>query len=242
MLASKINERVKLLKENLKDILIDANFSELERGVELLISCLKQYVEEFHEIPGHELEHTFRVLELSLFLGKVCNADLRVLIYASLLHDIGRFLKSKLDHAKLSADIARKLLKNHFPDEFINKVIVCIREHSYSEKKKPSSLESAILQDADRLDALGAIGIARVFSYGGYLGRPIYEMGRDIGEGGSVGHFYDKILKLHELMNTEIAKVIAKERTEFIKKFLERLKKEVKSEDVKQIMTHMHMP
>jgi len=204
-----------------------------EHFVEWLVNAL-QHAGFKREIPGHEIEHTFRVLELSLLIGCFMNADLEKLAVATLLHDIGRWLEEDLErnHAEISADIAIQVLGN---SDFSGEVAEIIREHSYSMAKKPSSIESAILQDADKIDALGVIGVARVFAYGGYKGRPIYASITNP-EKTSYDHFFEKILKLPDLMNTELGKKIAEKRVKKIKSFLEEMVKEVELEDIKDLL------
>ena len=162
------------------------------------------------------------------------NADLEKLAVATLLHDVGRWLEGDLgrNHAEISADIAIQVLGN---SDFSREVAEIIREHSYSMAKKPSSIESAILQDADKIDALGVIGVARVFAYGGYKGRPIYASITNP-EKTSYDHFFEKILKLPDLMNTELGKKIAEKRVKKIKSFLEEMVKEVELEDIKDLL------
>ena len=109
-----------------------------------------------------------------------------------------------------------------------------IRDHSFSQNKTPESIVGKILQDADRLDAIGAIGIARVFATGGSLKRPFYNIDdpfcktrKPNDKTWTVDHFYQKLLKLESLMNTKSGKVEAKKRTKVLKEFLNQLKQEV---------------
>jgi len=188
------------------------------------------------EIPGHELEHTFRVLELALIIGCHEGANLLKLAISALLHDLGRFIKtSSKNHAELSADAALQVLKNTVFENLSKDVAIIIKEHSYSAKNKPSSLESAILQDADRIDALGVIGIARVFAYGGYLRRLLYRSLCSKNES-SLDHFYSKILNLPKLIHTKIGKEIAERRARKVKEFLKEFKREIELKDIKDIL------
>ncbi len=208
--------------------------TETDYFTDLLIKTLN--MTGFKEIPGHELEHSFRVFELSLIIGCKLNASLRILAIASLLHDIGRFLenRSKVKHAEISADLARKVLISDRDRDFIISVIT---EHSYSAENKPSSIESAILQDADKIDALGFIGVARVFSYGGYNGRIMYNAICNRDKSSSLRHFYEKILKLDSLMNTNIGREIAVKRKEKVKLFIEELRREIDLQDILEILS-----
>ncbi|MEM0331842.1 MAG: phosphohydrolase, partial [Archaeoglobaceae archaeon] len=102
---------------------------------------------------------------------------------------------------------------------FIDAVVHAIESHSFSSNVKPRTLEAKILSDADKLDAIGAIGVARAFLYSGEKGRSIEE---------TLMHFEEKLLKLKDLLYTDTAKAIAAERHEFLKKFYEELKRELK--------------
>ena len=109
-----------------------------------------------------------------------------------------------------------------------------IRDHSFSQNKTSKTMEGKILQDADRLDALGAIGIARVFATGGSLNRPFYNIDDPFCKQRipndtiwTLDHFYQKLFKLESLMNTKSGKIEAKKRTRILKEFLNQLKQEV---------------
>ena len=174
----------------------------------------------------HGLGHTLRVLCNALWLleEEKLEADMDVVIAASLLHDVGRMLErwTGLHHAASSAEIARVLLPRlGFPKGKVESVASAILEHSFSLGGRPSSPESCVLSDADKLDAIGAIGIARVFMYSG-------EHGRDIEA--SLKHFEEKILKLKDIMYTETAKRIAEDRHRFTVEFIERIKREIEGE------------
>jgi len=185
------------------------------------------------EIPGHELEHSFRVLELATIIGCREKADLLKIILSSLLHDTGRILEEKLGehHAVISARIAKTVLKNSQFSDHADEISKIIMEHSFSAKKEPTCLESIILRDADMLDALGNIGIARVFAYGGYLGREIYESILTF-HTTSLDHFYDKILKLNNRIKTSLGKKLAERR---LKKVLDFLKSMNEETDLKEL-------
>lgn len=159
---------------------------------------------------------------------------------AALLHDIARAMEDEgkiEDHATEGAKMARKVLEEvNFPREKIDKVIHCVKVHRFRKGVKPENLEAKVLQDSDRLDIIGAIGIARVFTRGGWENMPIYDPsippkerydGRSLT---SVNHIYEKILKVKRSFNTSTAKEIAEERHRFIEQFLERFLKEWKGE------------
>jgi len=215
---------------------IEEIVKERDHLVDLLIKALKTVNYNEEEIPGHELEHTFRVFEIAIIMGCKLGAALKPLAIAALLHDVGRFSSENkyMNHAEISADIAERILENYQDKDLIVRMI---REHSYSSNKKPSSLESAILQDADKIDALGFIGVARVFAYGGYKKRVIYNSIYNRENQSSLQHFYDKILKLVDLMNTDLGRKIAERRTEKIKYFIRELAKEIDLLDFSQALT-----
>jgi uncharacterized protein len=183
--------------------------------------------------PGHDFAHICRVVELVKKLGRDEGANLEVLIAAAYLHDIVNLPK---DHTKrsqaseLAATRSRKILQDiGYDEELIEKNCVVVLEHSYALGKKPSSIESSILQDADRLDALGAIGIMRTVSCGCRLGASYYDIDEPIADSRNLDdkrftldHFYVKLFKLPELMNTDSAK-----RIEFMKIFVEQLRSEI---------------
>ncbi len=138
---------------------------------------------------------------------------------------------SSIESAKKSKKILEKF---DFSKEDITIISDAIHDHSFSQNKIPKTLEGKILQDADRLDALGAIGIARVFATGGLLKRPFYHIDDPFckrripnDKTWTVDHFFQKLLKLESLMNTKSGKTEAKKRTRIVKEFLNQLKQEL---------------
>jgi uncharacterized protein len=189
--------------------------------------------------PAHDFQHIIRVYKNAEIIGRSEEADMEVLLPAVLLHDIVVYPKGSAKSSRSSdesADFAKKILENYgySPDQ-ISEICYCIRAHSYTKKVFPTSLEGRILQDADRLDALGAIGIARTFSVAGSENRtfyntedPFFEINRDLDDKKwTLDHFRTKLLKLEETMHTETAKRIARERTRFMKLFIRQLQKEI---------------
>jgi len=138
---------------------------------------------------------------------------------------------SSIQSAKKSKKILEKF---DFSKEEITIISDAIRDHSFSRNKIPKTLDGQILQDADRLDALGAIGIARVFATGGSLKRSFYKIEDPFckkripdDHTWTVDHFFAKLLKLESLMNTKSGKAEAKKRTRVLKEFLNQLKQEL---------------
>ncbi len=188
--------------------------------------------------PAHDFEHTIRVYKNAQKICEKEKANEKLVLSAALLHDIVSYPKSD-KHSKISsiesAKKSKKILeKFDFSKEDITIISDAIREHSFSQNKIPKTLVGKILQDADRLDALGAIGIARVFATGGSLKRPFYNIDdpfckRRIPDDNTwtVDHFFRKLLKLESLMNTKSGKAEAKKRTRILKEFLNQLKQEI---------------
>ncbi len=205
-----------------------------------IIQKLKNKSEKFHSLSHHDKYHTERVYNTAVQIAKREKADLDVVRAAALLHDIARALEDEgkiTDHASEGAKMARKILEEvDFPKEKIPKVIHCIETHRFRKNMKAKSLEAKILQDADRLDIIGAIGIARVFTRGGWGNKPIHDPkippkerydGKSLT---SVNHIHEKILKVKDTINTDTAKGIAEERHKFTEQFLQRLLEEWKAE------------
>ena len=187
---------------------------------------------------AHDFAHIMRVYKNAQKILRQEKANERLVLAAVLLHDIISYPKSdkrsKLSSIK-SAQYSRKILKKYnFSENEIDIISDAIRDHSFSQKKIPQTIEGKILQDADRLDALGAIGIARVFAVGGAEQRPFYNnedpfcknRGPD-DQKWTIDHFYKKLLLLESKMNTKSGKIEAKKRTKIMKLFLSDLKKDL---------------
>jgi len=189
--------------------------------------------------PAHDLQHVMRVYKNAELIGRKEGADLAVLLPAVLLHDLIVYPKGSAKTSKSaddSADLAEKWLQKYgYPKDKIDMISYCIRTHSYSKRLVPVTLEGKILQDADRLDALGAIGIARTFSVGGSEKRsfynpsdPFWKSRRELNDREwTLDHFQTKLLKLKKLMHTRTAREIAQERARFMELFIRQLRKEL---------------
>ncbi|HEX5457561.1 MAG TPA: HD domain-containing protein [Candidatus Nitrosotalea sp.] len=187
---------------------------------------------------AHDFEHITRVLKNATMIAGKEKADIRMITAAVLLHDIVSYPKSdprSKNSSSESAEESRKILqKYNFSQDEIDTISDAIRDHSFSRGVTPNTLEGKILQDADRLDALGAIGIARTFAVGGAENRPFYN---DIDpfcskrlpddKSWTLDHFYKKLLRLEKTMNTKTGKIQARKRIKIMKKFLDELKKEI---------------
>ena len=204
-----------------------------------VVDSLKQKVyDSMINDPAHDFDHIMRVFNNAQKICKKENANKKLVLSAVLLHDIISYPKSdkrsKLSSIK-SANESKKILKEFdFTKEEIQIISDAIRDHSFSRNKIPVTLEGKILQDADRLDAIGAIGIARVFAVGGSEKRPFYNIKDPFCKNRApndkiwaLDHFYRKLLKLESLMNTKSGKIEAKKRTKILKDFLGEIKKEI---------------
>jgi uncharacterized protein len=185
---------------------------------------------------GHDITHTLRVRELCLHLGSIEGGDPEILEASALLHDIGRpaeLQKPGVDHAAVSARLAQGILKAAgFPDNKIPSVIYAIENHRYSSNIEPASLEARILQDADRLDISGAVGAAMTFAYTGAFGRQMYHIDDPMAEHRepddkqyALDHILSKLLLLS--MHTDTARDMAKQRNEFLNKFIDQFAEEI---------------
>ena len=201
---------------------------------------IKKQSAQYFKHSHHDKYHIERVYNLAIRLAQEEKADLDTVKAAALLHDIARAQEDEgtiNDHAKQGAKMARKILEQvNFPKEKTDNVIHCIETHRFRKGLAPKSLEAKILQDADRLDIIGAIGIARVFTRGGWSNKPIHDPSTppkakyDGKSETSINHIREKLLKIKNTINTKTAKRIAEERHTYVEQFLERLLKEWKAE------------
>ncbi len=191
---------------------------------------------------SHDMEHTIRVYKLCMHIGKIENADMDILTLSALLHDIGRVKQDesmgKICHAEIGAKIARKIMKkNEITEEIVEKVIHCIETHRYRGQKIPESLEAKVLYDADKLDAIGAIGLARAFVFAGEIGAKVHNRNIEIEktksyteEDTAYREFLVKLRYIKDKVMTVEGKRLAEERHEFMERFFERLNKETDAE------------
>jgi len=206
--------------------------------MKVLDSLKNEVKKRMENDSAHDFGHTIRVYKNAQKICKKEKSNEKLVLSAALLHDIVSYPKSDKRSKMSSIESAKKskkiLEKFDFSKEEIAIILDAIQDHSFSQNKIPKTLEGQILQDADRLDALGAIGIARVFATGGSLKRPFYNIddpfcNRRIPDDNTwtVDHFYQKLLKLESLMNTKSGKAEAKKRTRILKEFLNQLKQEI---------------
>ncbi len=207
-----------------------------------IINKVESYVKEVCEedCTGHDWWHIKRVCQNSMLINQQEKADEFLVTMIALLHDLydHKFYKGNAEE-KLIQTLQDLKVYNHMEKEDIENIVYSCVNLGFSanfSSRKELSLEGKIVQDADKLDAMGAIGIARVFTYGGKNGRLIYkpndnelvseEEYKKVGSRTSISHFYDKLLKLKDCMNTDTAKTIAQERHQYLEKFLQEFFKE----------------
>ena len=186
---------------------------------DIIIEKAKGYIEKLFEgnADGHDADHSLRVYHNAVQIaGAYPESDLFLISMAALLHDAD---DHKLFHTENNENARAFLKEQNVDEETIDKICAAINSVSFSRNrgKRPSTIEGMIVQDADRLDAIGAVGIARTFAFGGRNGRSLDS---------SIDHFYEKLLLLKDEMNTEEAKAIAGQRHAFMEGFLAEFYKE----------------
>lgn len=203
----------------------------MEQTIQEAIKFVKSIFQ--NDFSGHDYYHSMRVYRTALKIAKAEKADFEIVALAALLHDV--------DDQKLSPQTAKKknhavsfMLGQNVPENAIIQICKIIDEVSFkgTASVQPSTIEGKCVQDADRLDALGAIGIARTFAYGGNHNRAIYDpelppqlaMNQEEyqnNKSSSLNHFYEKLFLLKELMNTKTGRTIAESRTQYMKQFVD---------------------
>ena len=183
------------------------------------IDAAKEYIERLFagNADGHGLDHSMRVYKNAMLLAETePTADRFIVALSALLHDADDY---KLFQTENNAN-ARNFLKSANVDpETTDRICEVINSVSFSKNrgKKPETVDGQIVQDADRLDAIGAIGIARTFAFGGKHNRSLES---------SIDHFHEKLLLLKDMLNTEKAKELAENRHRFMEQFLKEWEKE----------------
>lgn len=204
-----------------------------KEALDSLLSDLQEFFK--NDYSGHDYNHTMRVYKLAYNIAIQEHADLEIVSLAALLHDV--------DDVKLTQSInyqnARLLMNKYGIDKVQEEVIAIIQDVSFkgNQSKSPSTLEGKIVQDADRLDAIGAIGIARAFTFGGNHNRPLYNDENPVlnmdeasyrqHKSSTINHFYEKLLLLKDMMNTDSAKRLASMRHQFMLNYLKEFYDEI---------------
>jgi uncharacterized protein len=224
---------------------------------EAVFQKIKEIIEKEENCTdvGHNMEHTMRVYNMAVHLAEGENVDLEIIKFAALLHDIGgqkeiQDKTGKTDHALIGAEMAKSILEEvGLPAEKIKHIQDCIVSHRYKTENQPKTLEARIIFDADKLDAVGAIGVARAFVWVGNNKARIYYKPDNLDNyikenlGGKINgriqdkskhsfqiEFETKIKFLADKLYTEKAKKIGRERIEYFKSFLDRLENEIKAQ------------
>ena len=186
-----------------------------------------------NDFSGHDYYHSLRVYRMAVAIATEEKADADIVALAALLHDV--------DDRKLSPQTAKDkvnavnfMRSQNAPETVVSQVLTILDEVSFkgTDSVTPSTLEEKCVQDADRLDALGAIGIARTFAYGGSHQRPLYDpevppklnMNQEAyqkSNSSSLNHFYEKLFLLENMMNTPTGRRIARKRTQYMNDFVE---------------------
>ena len=186
-----------------------------------IIEATIEYIQDLfkNNAGGHDADHTMRVYRNALQIAKnEIGCDLEIIALSALLHDTDDY---KLFITQNNANARTFLESQGVAPDRIERICRTINAVSFSQNrgKRPETIEGKIVQDADRLDAIGAIGIARTFAYGGEHDRPL---------DASIQHFYDKLLLLKDEMNTNTAKDLAEKRHSFLLMFLKEYNEEIK--------------
>ena len=184
-----------------------------------LIEKAKAYVSTLfrNNSGGHDAAHTMRVYRNALLIaGRETGCDAEIVSLAALLHDAD---DHKLFDTRDNANARSFLTEQGMAPDRIERIIGAVNAVSFSQNrgKRPDTIEGKIVQDADRLDAIGAVGIARTFAFGGEHGRSLDE---------SIRHFHEKLLLLKDMMNTQTGREMAEERHAYMIGFLEEYGKE----------------
>ena len=188
--------------------------------------------------PAHDLQHIERVVLNTRRLAEAEGLTLEILLPAAYLHDCVHVAKDspqRSQASRLAADHAIDFLrKQHYPYEHLDSIHHAIEAHSFSANITPRTIEAKVLQDADRIDALGAVGLSRCLMLGGYMDSQLYNSDDPFCETRTpadaqfcVDHLFAKLLGLKDSMQTKAGKELAKERTKFLSDFLKQLRKEI---------------
>lgn len=197
----------------------------------------------FQEARGsHDWEHTLRVVRLCKHIGRVEKADMQVLIIAAYLHDIGRCFqdlsRGKICHAEKGAEMALPLIASlPFSDRQKDNIVGSIRSHRYRGHQEPESIEAKILFDADKLDAIGAVGIARAYLFAGEVGARLHNPDNNIEntkpyskDDTGYREYRVKLIRVKDRMLTPEGRRMAEDRHAFMAAFFERFLQEYNGE------------
>lgn len=200
----------------------------------LILEKTRDFVKEkmYKEGSGHDWFHVERVCNMAKYLAQKESADMFIVEMTALLHDIDDWKFSDVYNTTVTEEFLKSV---EVSEEDSNRILNIIKTMSYKGgvvDSTQNTTEGMVVQDADRLDALGAIGIARAFAYGGSKNRSMYDPSikpidfKSLDEvknkdNHTINHFYEKLFKLKDLMNTNTAKEIAKKRHKYMENFIE---------------------
>lgn len=204
------------------------------------IQKLKNLITKYYEgdDPAHDWNHVERVVKNAIKISKQENIQSELILAAVYCHDLINLPKNHPERSKASERSALEaipyLKEVGFSEDEINEIQIGIIQHSFSRNEKPSTIIASIVQDADRLDALGAIGILRCAITAGKLNSSLYDLvdplakNRDLNDQKfMIDHYFKKLFLLPDLMYTKSAKEMAETRVEFMKSFLKNLLEEI---------------
>lgn len=204
---------------------------------EEIINILKEFVKKkcYNDSTGHDWWHIQRVYQNAMLINEKEKANKFIITIIALMHDLydHKFFNGNIEE-KIKETLKELGIYKYISEKDIENITYSCTNLGFSaniDEQKELSIEGKIVQDADRLDAIGAIGIARTFAYGGKNGRLMYnpnnnelvneEEYKQKGSNTSISHFYDKLLKIKDLMNTDTAKIIAQKRHKYLEDFLQ---------------------
>lgn len=212
---------------------------EKKRMLEKYIDTLRPYVFELFKFDhsGHDIGHLERTMKLALYIQSKEGGNRIIVGLAAYLHDIHRAMQKELNtyvEPKQSLDIVKRLLSHlNLSKEEVDEICYCIEYHEQYNwnGNNVKHINALIIQDADNLDAIGAIGIGRCFAYGAIYGEMMYDPHLPLNEnddyvesdqdlGSTIHHFYHKLLKLGNHMNTKTGTLLAQRRIGFMKLFV----------------------
>ncbi len=206
--------------------------SELRDILSKAYKIVEEELCSFNRKRSHSFEHILRVVDTCFTISLELNAFVDIVVLASMFHDIGRptEIKTGRCHAEVGAERAKLFLQQEKLDELITDVCDAIKSHRYSKNIEPSTLEAKILQDADALDALGAMGLYRTLSFS-------FEKGLNLEE--ALEHFQNKLLKLSARMHFPITKRMAEERERILLEFVKGIDSEKEKSDFERILNRL---
>lgn len=210
---------------------------------EEIINSVVDHVKDFHaeDSTGHDFHHVMRVYRNAMHIQKQAGGDEFIIRVASLLHDT---IDEKLNESGYAVEDTRHYLRSLSIEEaVVERILYAMQAVSFkggNNAFEVKSIEDKVVQDADRLDALGAIGIARTFIFGGARNHEIHNPGKEAREDMTIeeyreentmiNHFHEKLLKLKDLMHTDAAKELAEARHKFMEDYLEQFHAEWQGE------------